>query len=115
MLLSNADVIDYLGIEKETGCVVVTLVDDCDWRDETAHLTQLQRKLNRYFDFIDRGEVFQQVAAIAGYEVAPSTPVKMSILARYEPQGEGRRFLEHVAKVALEAGVGFAFKVVATP
>ena len=93
MRLSDPETVDYLGIEKETGWVVLTLVDDCDWSDETRHLALLQTKLNRYFDFIDSGEVYEQLVRITGRAVAHATPVKISILAKHEPAGEGGRFL----------------------
>lgn len=114
MRLSDPETVDYLGIEKKTGWVVLTLVDDCDWTNETQHLVLLQTKLNRYFDFIESGEVYEQIARTMGRAVDRSTPVKISILAKYEPAGEGARFLQHVSAVAQEAGVGFSFKVLKT-
>lgn len=112
MRLTDTNTVDYLGLEKDTGYVVLTLVDDCDWEDEIQHLSLLQAKVNRYFDFIDSGEVYEQLRETAGREVAPTTPVKISILAKYEPRNsEGNRFLEHVARVAEDAGVHFSFKV----
>lgn len=111
MQITDTSTIDYLGIEKDTQYVVLTLVDDCDWRDEIQHLSFLQAKINRYFDFIDSGEVYEQVNETAGREVAPTTPIKISVLAKYEPSGEGSRFFEHVAEVAKDAGVRFSFKV----
>ncbi|MQA65947.1 MAG: hypothetical protein GEU76_08600 [Alphaproteobacteria bacterium] len=111
MRLTDANTVDYLGLEKDTGYVVLTLVDDCAWEDEIQHLSLLQAKVNRYFNFIDSGEVYEQLRETTGQEVAPTTPVKISILAKYEPGGEGNRFLEHVARVAADAGVHFSFKV----
>ena len=51
MRLSNSNAVDFLGLEKATGHIVLTLVDDCDWNDELQHLVLLQAKLNRYLDF----------------------------------------------------------------
>jgi hypothetical protein len=39
-------IVDWLSIEKDTGDVVLTLVDDLDWSDVHAHLLALQEKLN---------------------------------------------------------------------
>lgn len=114
MRLSDAETVDYLGLEKESGWVVVTLVDDCDWTDEVQHLALLQTKINRYFDFIESGEVYAQLARTTGREVSRGTPVKISVLAKYEPLDAGSRFFEHVAQVAQGAGVGFSFKVLPT-
>ena len=73
MRLNDPDTVDYLGLEKETGCVVVTLVDDCGWEDEMQHLGLLQAKVNRYFDFIESGEVYQQLAETTGRKVGSAS------------------------------------------
>lgn len=114
MRLTDASTVDYLGLEKDTGYVVVTLVDDCDWEDDIRHLSLLQAKVNRYFDFIESGEVYEQLRETTGQEVVTTTPVKISLLAKYEPSGEGLRFLDHVARVAGDVGVRFSFKVLPT-
>lgn len=109
--LTDTNTVDFLGLEKDTGYVVLTLVDDFDWVDDIQHLTLLQSKVNRYFDFIESGEVYDQLRETTGHEVTTATPIKISILAKYEPSSEGRRFVEHVAHVAEDAGVNFSFKV----
>jgi hypothetical protein len=110
--LEQTDTVDFLGVEKGTGVVMVTLVDDCDWSNESRHLQLLQSKLNRYLDFIESGEVYQELLRTTGYEVAVGSPVTISILAKFPFQGEGQRFLDHVERVAREAGVRFSFKVI---
>jgi hypothetical protein len=114
MRLSDAETVDYLGLEKDTGWIVVTLIDDCDWSDETKHLALLQTKINRYFDFIESGEVYDQLERTTGRAASRETPIKISVLAKYEPPGEGSRFHEQVAQAARGAGVAFSFKVLPT-
>lgn len=111
MQLAEADTVDYLGLEKETGYIVLTLIDDCDWENELQHLAMLQNKINRYFDFVDSGEVYDEAVKVLGREIGRATPVKISILAQYEPIGEGLRFLQHVKNVARSANVMVTFKV----
>ncbi len=113
MRLADPDTVDYLGVEKATGYIVLTLIDDCNWENEHQHLKMLQTKINRYFDFIDSGEVFAEADKVLGREFDRHTPVKLSILAQFEPVGEGLQFLEHVKNAAQEAKVLFAFKVLA--
>lgn len=114
MRLVDTNTVDYLGLEKDTGCVVLTLVDDCDWEDETLHLSLLQAKVNRYFDFIESGEVYERLRETTGRTVPPTTPVKISVLAKHEPSNEGNDFMQNVMRVAKDAGVGFSFKVLPT-
>ena len=112
MRLQQKDTVDYIGLEKETGVVVAPLVDDCDWNDEIYHLRLLQSKINRYFDFIESGEIYSEIVAATSRAVLPGSPVKISVLAKFPPRGEGKRFLEHVTEAAKEAGIGFSFKIV---
>jgi len=114
MRLTDNNTVDYLGLEKSTGYVVLTLVDDCDWGDDIRHLSLLQAKVNRYFDFIESGEMYEQLRETAGRQMAPTTPIKISLLAKYEPSAEGYRFIEHVAQVAQDAGLRFSFKILPT-
>jgi hypothetical protein len=78
--------------------------------DEVERLAQLQKKLNRYFDFIESGEVFKAFAKSTGRAVAKS-PVRISIVARERLGDEGRCFLAHVGEAAKAARVGLTFKV----
>lgn len=112
MRLEQTDIVDFIGVERETGVVVATLVDDADWEDELRHLQLLQAKVNRYFDFIESGEIFSELARTTGREVDADHPIKLSILGKHRPRGEGERFLEHVADIAREVGVLFAYKMV---
>lgn len=111
MSLADPNTIDYLGLEKDSGCVVLTLVDDCDWVDELQHLALLQGKINRYFDFIESGEIFNRLREVIDRSVISATPVKISVLASYVPTTEGQRFLDYVAQVAKDVNVRFSFKV----
>jgi hypothetical protein len=56
--LDKPDVVDAIGTEVEGGAIVLTIADSWDWTDERAHLLALQAKLNRYFDFIESGEIW---------------------------------------------------------
>lgn len=115
MRLNDPNTVDYLGVEKDTETVIVTLVDDCDWTDEKRHLSLLQEKINRYIDFVESGEVYEQLAQTTGRILPRTTPVKISILAKYPPEGDGLRFLEQVAQAAENVGIGLSFKVLPAP
>lgn len=114
MPLSDPNTIDYLGLEKGGGAVIVTLLDDFDGADELRRLALLQAKINRYFDFIESGEVFVKVSQVAGRKVARGTPVRISILAKQQLGDEGERFVRHVTQVGRQTGVDIEFKVLAS-
>lgn len=59
MALDKTHVVDAAGVEKDTGCVVLTIADDWSWDDQKKHLLALQEKLNAYFNFIESGEMLE--------------------------------------------------------
>jgi hypothetical protein len=110
--LKRAGVVDWLGIEKGSGHIVLTVVDDLDWSDEGGHLLALQEKLNRYLAFIESGEVFERLAEDVKRAVPHSTPIKVSILAKYPLPEQGKAFLVHAQSKFMDSGYGLFFKVV---
>lgn len=111
MRLADSETVDYLSVEKGRGTVILTLLDDYEGPEVVRRLALLQRKLNRYFDFIESGEVFAQLARRTGRQANSSAPVRIEIVAKQPLVGEGERFLKHVAGVAQDAGVQFSFRV----
>jgi hypothetical protein len=61
MSVEQKDVIDAIGVNKESGEVVLTISDHLDWEDTSAHLLVLQDKINTYIAFIESGEILQSM------------------------------------------------------
>lgn len=112
MTVMQSRTVDWLGIERESGNVVLTIVDDLDWSDEKRHLLALQEKLNTYLSFIESGEVFAKLREQAARDVPTNTPVKVSILAKHKPVPIAETFLEHAKSKFVSAGFTLSFKVV---
>ena len=111
MTVEKSTTVDWLGIEKGTGDVILTVVDDLDWSDENGHLLALQDKLNTYLAFIESGEVFERLIEDVGRTVAATTPTKVSILAKHAPSTRARAFLEHAQARFRDAGLELRFKL----
>ena len=112
MTVERTSVVDWLGIEKSSGHIVLTVVDDLDWNDKKHHLLALQEKLNTYLAFIENGEVFERLAEEAKKTVERSTPIKVSILAKYPLPDEARNFVDYAKERFRLAGFELLFKVV---
>lgn len=111
MALDKPDTIDFLAIARDGGIVLV-LAAYIDDREELETLALIQQKLNRYFDCIESGEVYEKASEVAKRTVPPTTPVKIELTTSRGLDGaEGPRFLQHVAAVCREAGVGFEYTV----
>jgi hypothetical protein len=56
--VEQTDEVDIVGIDRETGHVVLTVSDHLDWSDSVGHqIILLQKKLNRYLTFVESGEI----------------------------------------------------------
>lgn len=105
MTLTAVREVDAIGVDKETGKVVLTVVDDLGWSDPDRHLMLLQSKLNAYLRFIESGELEDT------YPSAKGRPVQILILARERPPSHARHSLEHVRCVLEGSGYEFTHKV----
>ena len=51
--IEQTDVVDFMGIDKLTGEIVLTISDHLEWNDaDEEHLWLLQEKINAYLRFI---------------------------------------------------------------
>lgn len=115
MTVEQTRVVDWMGLEKGTRHVCLTVVDDLDWNDEQGHLLVLQEKLNTYLAFIESGEVFERLLDEVGCRVPASTPVKVTILAKFELTLRSRAFLDHATESFENAGFSLSHRVVKVP
>jgi hypothetical protein len=107
--------VDWLGIEKTTGHISLTVVDDLDWADEENHLLLLQEKLNTYLAFIESGEVFERLVEEVGRRVPETTPIKITILAKFDLTAHSLAFVDHATEAFRRAGFALCHRVVKVP
>ena len=69
MSLDKTDVVDAVGIEKNSDFVALTIADGWDWQDELKHLLALQEKLNAYFRFVESGQIWVSYPDAAGRQL----------------------------------------------
>jgi hypothetical protein len=88
--VEQTDVVDLLGIDRETGHVVLTISDHLDWSDSVGHQTILQKKLNTYLAFVESGEILGQ------YPDAKDRPVAFRWYSKFRQMSQdGRLSQEH--------------------
>jgi hypothetical protein len=111
MALRQTRVIDRVAVEARTGHVVLTVVDEMDWADDQRHLLALQRKLNTYLSFVERGEVFRRLARVGGQAVPRTTPVRVGIVARHPFPPYAMAFLEYARHIFESSGLELSCEV----
>lgn len=111
MSIRKTKVVDWLGLEKGTGDIILTVLDDEDWGNEQEHIELLQEKLNTYLAFIESGEVYERLASDLGRAVARTTPIKVSILAKHPVPPWVQEFLKYAKDMFKGAGFALTHKV----
>ncbi|MFJ9534812.1 DUF6572 domain-containing protein [Herbaspirillum sp. NPDC101396] len=96
MTIENSSVIDAVGIDKETGSVVLSIFAHMPWGRDSLLL--LEEKINRYLGFIESGEIFE------AYPAAKGRPFVIEIYCHFRPTDEALRFLDAALLVAKEYG-----------
>ena len=103
MSVEQADVIDLIGVDKQSGSAVLTISDHLSW-DSDEHLLVLQEKLNTYVRFIESGELLEQ------YPDARDRKPQIMVVFKHPPSDDALRFLERVSGVLAEAGIQFRYE-----
>ena len=101
MGLAQTNQVDYIGIDRRSGNVVLSLLDELDWLDEGNHLQLLQDKLNTYLAYIESEQVYE------GTSEWRDKQIDIYVYARCQYTHEGAKFLELASQVISEAGYGF--------
>ncbi len=104
MGLDDIEVVDFVGLERDTGIVVLTIADAWDWSDETAHLVALQAKVYRYLDFIESGQLIETEPDAAG------RPIRIDLLSRLPISSRGAEFVAFARDVAASEGVALEYR-----
>jgi hypothetical protein len=105
MAIDNPEVVDFIGIERSSGTIALTISDHLEWDNSDEHLLVLQAKINRYLDFIESGELLQSYPKSAGKSV------RIDVLCKYHPCEKAKRFLEHAREIIECAGFSFSWRV----
>lgn len=105
MSLTEVKQVDAIGEDKESGVIVVTLIDEMDWDNENNHLMLLQEKINNYLSFVESGEI------MTSYPSSVNKKVGINVVMQYEPSENGITFLNKVKEIVVNAGIGFEYSV----
>lgn len=92
MALEDSSKVDAVGLENETGKVVLTIADSWGWTDVRSHLLALQDKLNAYFNFVEEGQLESAYPAAAGKDIV------IDVITRYPLHPEGAQLLALAAE-----------------
>lgn len=78
-MISDAETVDALGIDPDTGDALLVITDDLDWSDPVAHINALQAKIGAYLGFINTGQFETSLPESAGRKR------RIAIIQQFEP------------------------------
>lgn len=107
MSIDQTNVVDLIRIDRETGYVVLSVVDHLDWSSEQteSHLLLLQDKLNMYLAFLESGEIYESYPQYEGHEI------KMEVVGKYPLSPAAEVFYKRLGPIVEGAGFRVEFKL----
>lgn len=106
MSVEETEVVDFIGTERSTGSVVLTVSDHLRWDEESdRHLNMLQDKLNTYLRFVESGEI------LSAYPGSKGRPVTIEVVGKVELPPIAQRFLDAARDAIRDAGFDLRFKL----
>jgi hypothetical protein len=104
MSIDQANVIDLITSDKESGLITLIISDGLSWEDE-QHLQKLQDKLNSYLAFVQSGDLYKK------YPDAQGKRVRIELICRLAPNEMGKEFLQLCAEAIMDAGYQFNYRI----
>lgn len=105
MPVDKPDVIDFIGVDRDTGAVTLAISDHLPWHEPAEHLRTLQAKLNRYLAFVEGGELLEAYPSAVGREV------QFLVVFQHQPPAVAEEFLRSAAAITVEAGCALSWKL----
>lgn len=99
MSVEDPNVIDFVAAKPATNRIELVISDHLEWSEEQeeSHIRSLQRKINRYMDFIRGGELEDR------YEIDGKTVV-IRIVAKHAPSARATEFINYARGFVVQAG-----------
>lgn len=109
MSVEDEKTIDFVGIGKETGEVVLTISDHLPWTDSSEenrkHLNLLEAKINTYLQFIENGQLVED------YPDARDKKVIIKVMGQYALNYDGISYYKKAEQVIVNAGYRLSFEL----
>lgn len=100
MSVDQTHVVDAMGIDSQTGDMVLTIVDHLEWSvSGKDHLLLLQEKLNSYLSFVESGEILQ------AYPDAGGRSIVIDVVCKYTLTEPATQFFAQAEPIVQEAGM----------
>ncbi|EPW3854498.1 hypothetical protein QZJ98_13650 [Acinetobacter baumannii] len=101
MSITDTNMIDMVGTTSD-GVVTLTISDHLDWSEVGEHLLSLQQKINTYIQYIESGNIYENLPSAKG------KPLAIRVYFKYEPKDQVIfSFLNKVSAILEESNIIF--------
>src|SRR3989344_4554902 len=108
MSIDQTKVIDFVGIDKKSNQVILTISDHLPWggghKWHKEHLILLEDKINTYLQFVEGGQL------LVDYPDAKNKKIVIGIVAKYNLNDDASAYFEKAQKVIAVAGIELRFE-----
>jgi len=106
MSIDQTQVVDGIGVDEETGEVILVITDHFNWDDNVHdHLILLQEKINAYLSFVEGGELLEV------YPDSKGRKVVINVIGKYPLGDTGTNFFAQASPVIEGAGMHLRFEL----
>jgi hypothetical protein len=102
----NPAIVDLIELDRETGHVVLAMIERRGWECSPGQFKQIEEKLNRYMGYVLDGHLTSHYPQYEG------KPVRIRLDCVHAPAGEAVAFLEAAQRSVREYGLEFLVKVI---
>jgi hypothetical protein len=103
--VEDTNKVDSIGIDKNSGVVILKIFDHLDWINEHDHLLLLQEKINSYLGFLESKEIYE------AYPDSRDRKFQIDIAFLEKPSAKAIKFLDTVSKIVLDAGFSLTYSI----
>ena len=107
--VANAKSLDAMALDKETGEIVLIMVEPRVWDGSEERMFELQEKVNAYLSFALDGELFDSFPQLVG------KPVRLQLDCAVPPDSMTEHFITAVRDHIALQDMKFAVRIVGEP
>lgn len=103
MTIENSDKVDGLGIDNIADEAVLLISDHLRWDDE-RHFRLIEKKVNKYLEFIQSGQIYEALPNAAGKKI------KIKLIYEHIPDISSKGVLDNLVSQFRGSGVIFTYE-----
>jgi len=105
MSVDQTNVVDAIGLDNQSGELVLTISDHLVWGDaKSEHFFLLQEKLNKYLSFVEGGEILKAYPDAAGRKVV------IDVVCKYQVNDVASIFFSKAKAIIDTAGMELRYR-----